>query len=106
MTAPKLNFDWTISLGSLVSTLLWLGAAVWFASALSGSVTDLQRSREEHGSRIRTLEREGSEVARADHKRLDVLERRQEVADKTLAEMAQLLARIDENVKALKDQRK
>jgi len=104
VTSPRVQFDWTVTLGSVVSTLLWIGGAVWFASTLTGQVNELQRARDDHAVRLRAVEREGSEVARADHKRIEIIERRMEASDATLAQMRDLLSRIDENVKALKEQ--
>lgn len=103
MSSPKLQFDWTISLGSMVSTALWLAGAVWFVSTLTGAVTQLQKDSERQDALIMRIDREGSELARQDRRRIDELTRKQESTESTLARMADTLARIDENVKVLKE---
>ncbi len=110
MTAPKLNIDWsaitTLLISTALSSLVWLAGTIWYASALANDVDALKRDRDEHAVQIKSLTREGSELARTDHRRIDALERRAEANDATLAQMRDLLSRIDENVKALKEARR
>lgn len=101
-TAPRIN--WEINMSLVISTVLWLGSAIWFASTLTASVRELERDRADQSTQLYQLRREGSELARQDHVRIITLERRAEVNDATLARISDLLSRIDENVKALKEQ--
>lgn len=102
MTMPKLTFDGTFTAGSVFSALLWLCSMVWLVSASNAQVEQVEREVTAHLSRLNNLERYGTEVSRADHARVTRLEAENKEMQATLATMKETLARIDENVKALK----
>lgn len=93
-----------------IAVAKWIIASV--AAAVAWQVTTSMRLKTVEGvteataSRVGRIEREGTELSRQDHQRLVVVERRQEATEAALADIQRLLARIDENVKSMKEQRK